>query len=129
MFKKIFIGIGVMVVTLLTLGASDCEVETGTPPSETPSATEAPAAIEATTSLAGCRVVDSIRCETYHKLFPHITDVFFLDESVEFTDADFAWVDCIATVASEHLFPDSDQAIIEDALQDGLNACGLPPLQ
>ena len=47
MFKKILIGIGVAVVALTTLGASDCEVESDASTSEAPPAAEAPAATEA----------------------------------------------------------------------------------
>ncbi len=141
MFKKILIGVGVAIVALIALG---CTVETDTPTSEAPpAATEAPVVVEPTAtpvpepttptvtpkpvtviSLAGCRPADDIRCAVYRTLFPLISAEYFSDESVEFTDADFNWVDCVATVASEHLFLDSSQELVEQALLDGLNACG-----
>ena len=59
MFKKILIGVGVAVVALMALGASDCEVETDTPTSEAPPAAEAPAATESPAAVDECYLTAS----------------------------------------------------------------------
>ena len=59
MFKKILVGVGVMLVALMALGASDCEVETDTPASEAPPAAEAPAAVEPTIEDEECYLTAS----------------------------------------------------------------------